>query len=388
MFACDERTSIAWARDRVRGIASRLIAVTPRSASCCMRPGSMSGVSSPTSAWPERSFAASASVGFWTFTTQSAWAYTSSAETIVAPASSYAVSGNAAAVPAPRSTRISIPAASSLARASGTSATRRSPGRVSLGTPTFMWAPGVRGMAYRIPCSSTGRERVDDDSGRHHRDAVALERGDRASVSLRNRHRPSGHHVDHDERHARGAHQAVVVDQVRGTLDGHAAVADPCGPHVHVEQLVEACRRFVRDLERPHDELALALPVRLEPKVPVILQPGVVEVGEVAPVVDDPLGVRIGERHSRERGVPERRVLIGEPPGLEVRHARIVRRRPAGICARSGTRGVAGGRRVLAEPLPRVPWRVPALALCRVQLAGSHMKCTPMASTTRSATFG
>ena len=48
----------------------------------------MSGLSSPTSAWPGRSRAASASVGFWIFTTQSAWAYRSSAETIVAPASS------------------------------------------------------------------------------------------------------------------------------------------------------------------------------------------------------------------------------------------------------------------------------------------------------------
>ena len=54
MFAWEERTSIDWARESVRGIASRLIAVTPRSARVCMRPGSMSGERRPTSAWPLR----------------------------------------------------------------------------------------------------------------------------------------------------------------------------------------------------------------------------------------------------------------------------------------------------------------------------------------------
>ena len=71
MFACDERTSIVCARESVRGIASRLIAVTPCSASVAMRPGSMSGERSPTSAWPARRRPTSATVGFWTFTTQS-----------------------------------------------------------------------------------------------------------------------------------------------------------------------------------------------------------------------------------------------------------------------------------------------------------------------------
>src|SRR5664279_5893953 len=291
MFACEERTSIAWALERVRGIASRLIAVTPRSASCCMSPGSMSGVSSPTSAWPERNRAVSAGEGFWTLTMQSAWAYTPSVETIVAPASTYAASGKAAAVPASCSTRISSPAALSLARASGTSATRRSPGRVSLGTPTFMWAPGGRGLAtgYRarahaasVPSRRPRRPVV--GSGRHHRDPVALERDDRPPVVLRDRRRPARRDVDQHERHARGAHEAVVVEPVGGALDRHAAVTDPRRPHVHVEQLVEPGRCLVRHLERPHHELALALPVRLQPQVSVVLQPGIVEVGQVAPV--------------------------------------------------------------------------------------------------------
>ena len=61
-----------------------------------------------------------------------------SVETIVAPASAYALSGIAAPAPAPVSTRISSPAACSLPSASGTRATRRSPGAVSLATPTFI----------------------------------------------------------------------------------------------------------------------------------------------------------------------------------------------------------------------------------------------------------
>src|SRR3954452_15856115 len=50
--------------------------------------------------------------------------------------------------PAPVSTRISSPACCSLPSASGTRATRRSPGAVSLATPTFM-APPVHGVRDR-----------------------------------------------------------------------------------------------------------------------------------------------------------------------------------------------------------------------------------------------
>src|ERR1700677_4898791 len=57
---------------------------------------------------------------------------------MVAPASAYAASGSQAPSPAPRSTRTSMPLARSLATASGTSATRCSPGAPSLITPAFM----------------------------------------------------------------------------------------------------------------------------------------------------------------------------------------------------------------------------------------------------------
>ena len=89
-------------------------------------------------ACPERMTLTSDSLGFATRRMASAWAYSSTLLTIVAPASANAWSGIAAPAPAPCSTRMSSPAASSLPRTSGTRATRRSPGAVSLATPIFI----------------------------------------------------------------------------------------------------------------------------------------------------------------------------------------------------------------------------------------------------------
>ena len=93
MFACEDRASIVWARDSVRGMASRLTAVTPADASVCISAGSSSGDSSPTTAWPLRRRAASSADGFWTRRTTSLEAYRSAVLTTVAPASVYAWSG-------------------------------------------------------------------------------------------------------------------------------------------------------------------------------------------------------------------------------------------------------------------------------------------------------
>ena len=98
----------------------------------------MSGCSRPMTTWPWRVRAISASDGFWTRRITSDWAYRSSVETTVAPASAYAWSGMDEPSPAPRSTRISSPVLLSLPSVSGTRATRRSPGAVSLATPIFM----------------------------------------------------------------------------------------------------------------------------------------------------------------------------------------------------------------------------------------------------------
>src|SRR3989475_4835681 len=118
----------------MRGIASIESAVTRRRASsrtrsCCVRGwrNAMSTVSS-------RRRASSSSDGFCTFTTSSA-AYGSP---IAAPASAYRRSGKLEASPAPRSTTTVFPLFASRETVSGTRATRRSPGAVSLGTPIFI----------------------------------------------------------------------------------------------------------------------------------------------------------------------------------------------------------------------------------------------------------
>ena len=127
-----------WARGSVRGIRSRLMAVTPASARRRAKPGSPSGASIPSTAWPGRSPAITCSSGLPTVTITSAPAASSSRAAMPAPASVNASSLSQALSPAPVSTRTSSPAARSLATASGTSATRRSPGAVSLTTATFM----------------------------------------------------------------------------------------------------------------------------------------------------------------------------------------------------------------------------------------------------------
>src|SRR5262249_42926225 len=78
----------------------------------------------------------SARLGRCTLTTSSASA--SGAETSVAPADSYALSGCVAATPAPRSTRTFTPVLMSALTPSGTRATRRSPAGFSLGPSTMV----------------------------------------------------------------------------------------------------------------------------------------------------------------------------------------------------------------------------------------------------------
>src|SRR6202166_3716096 len=73
---------------------------------------------------------------------------------IFAPLAAYSASGKPAAAPAPASTITSRPAFARLGMTAGTSATRRSPGYVSRGTPTIMKLPpsgpyGVTHAQYR-----------------------------------------------------------------------------------------------------------------------------------------------------------------------------------------------------------------------------------------------
>src|SRR3954447_12585587 len=183
---------IVWARDSVRGIASRLIAVTPRSASALAVRGSMRGLSKPSSACPDRSFATSASDGLATRRMASDCAYSSSPDTTEAPAAWYASSRMAAPEPAPRSTRMSSPAALSLPSTSGTRATRRSPGAVSLATPTFMGTTLTWGFV-----TSRGGTHPPGHLG-HAKDTACLRPVAAASCGQELRSRSRLHRDDHD----------------------------------------------------------------------------------------------------------------------------------------------------------------------------------------------
>jgi hypothetical protein len=89
-----------------------------------------------------------------------------------------------------------------------------------------------------------------------------------------------------------------------------ARPADLLDAHERLDQVVEARGGVVLEHGGAHHELAAVEVDRAE--VPVVLRPRVVEVGEVAAVVDDPLRVGVGEPHPVERGVPERRLAVGD----------------------------------------------------------------------------
>src|SRR6266852_1430218 len=146
MLACEVRASIGCALERVRGIRSRLTAVAPVEASLSASWGSVRGANMPTTACPERSRPTCGPSGLPTITIASATA-SCSAGTTVAPASEYDSSGKNAPAPAPVCTRTSCPADRSLATASGTSATLRSAGPVSLTTATFIGGPHMAGSS-------------------------------------------------------------------------------------------------------------------------------------------------------------------------------------------------------------------------------------------------
>jgi hypothetical protein len=98
-------------------------------------------------------------------------------------------------------------------------------------------------------------------------------------------------------------HEEIVLDAIGGESVGHAGSADPARPHEHFQEVVEAGGRMVLDGGGAHDELALAHVALEEPEVTQVFDPGEVEVGEVAAVVDDALGVGIGEADARRRSL-------------------------------------------------------------------------------------
>ena len=87
MFACELSASIGCVLDRVRGIPSRLIAVTPLAARAAASAGSARGLSIPITACPGRSAPSSSSSGLVTVRMMSAAETSSGRLTIVASAS-------------------------------------------------------------------------------------------------------------------------------------------------------------------------------------------------------------------------------------------------------------------------------------------------------------
>ena len=125
----------------MRGIRLTANAVILRAASLATTSGCRDGTRVPSSIAPSRMRSVSCTPSFsltagaCTLTTRSAPAYSAAASaSSAAPASANSESVKNARSPAPRSTDTAIPALTSLRTDSGTSATRRSPDRISSGT--------------------------------------------------------------------------------------------------------------------------------------------------------------------------------------------------------------------------------------------------------------
>src|SRR4051794_21479591 len=198
----------------MRGIASIANAVAPVAAMAWMPSALVSGARKPISTDSARRWPTSCSVGTPTLAITSA----PQGSPDVAPAPVNRSSGRPAAAPAPGSTITSWPWAASLRITSGTSATRRSSGRVSFGTPIFTGAGTVANACPAtcrlrvLPGSSWLRLRSLRDPGRHD-----LPRSPSAPSA---RPRPGTHALPaplgsgaHRRRRARAQRARVGVDQ-------------------------------------------------------------------------------------------------------------------------------------------------------------------------------
>jgi hypothetical protein len=124
-----------------------------------------------------------------------------------------------------------------------------------------------------------------------------------------------------DERLRRRDHQHVVGGAVGGELEGDARPTDAGEADEHLDEVVEHGGRVVLDGARAHDELVARIAVHPEePEVAQVFDPGRVEVRQVAAVVDDALGVGVGEADARERGELERRPAVRARAGVLVDH--------------------------------------------------------------------
>src|SRR2546430_13251250 len=158
MPACDERASILCAR-LIRGTRSRLKALTFCFASALTASALAAGCRKLISTAPALRRPTSSGVGGCTLSTASLPRAVAASVTL-APTSMYAASLKKAEVPAPASIETCRPALTSPRAASGTSATRRSPARLSFGTPIFIMPAGLYGLS--------GLVSVEQRAGRRH----------------------------------------------------------------------------------------------------------------------------------------------------------------------------------------------------------------------------
>src|SRR2546423_8123329 len=140
MPACEDRASILCAR-LIRGTRSRLKALTFCFASALTASALVAGCRKLINTAPVLRRPTSSGVGGCTLSTASLPRAVAASVTL-APTSMYAASLKKAEVPAPASIETCRPALTSPRAASGTSATRPSPARLSFGTPTFIMPPG------------------------------------------------------------------------------------------------------------------------------------------------------------------------------------------------------------------------------------------------------
>src|SRR5438093_2449496 len=172
---------------------------------------------------------------------------------------------------------------------------------------------------------------------------VALEGANLLAEPVGHRARLALREVDEHERLLRRDHEQVVVVAVRRAFVGDARPSDARNADEDLEQVVEDGRSEILDRRRAHDELAVALTRGEHLEVPVVLDPGLVEVGEVAAVVDDALRVRVGESDSRECRVLERRPAARDLTELE-RHRASTRARMASTTSSGSSRWTVPAR--------------------------------------------
>src|SRR6476619_2664273 len=145
----------------------------------------------------------------------------------------------------------------------------------------------------------------------------ALEGADRDTGLLGDRHRAAHRAVDQDDGLARRHQELVVGETDLDALVGRAGTPEAAHADEALEQVVEAGRRVVLDARSANHALRAVHAQTAE--VPVVLRSRVVEVRQVAAVVDDALRIRVREPDARQRRVLEGRAPARDAPELQAR---------------------------------------------------------------------